>query len=72
MPQHKRSDRPRRRDFTVAAAVDDAVRAQLPQDLLNDRPKHGSYSRLIEDLLRRWLQERGVDPRDFEQRGDQQ
>lgn len=59
MPRVKRVDRPVRLEITLPESVSAAVELELFSDI-EGRVPYGARSKLIEQLLRSWLESRGV------------
>lgn len=59
MPRVKRVDRPVRLEITLPESVSAAVELELFSDI-EGRVPYGARSKLIEQLLRGWLESRGV------------
>lgn len=59
MPRVKRVDRPVRLEITLPESVSAAVELELFSDI-EGRVPYGARSKLIEQLLRGWLESHGV------------
>lgn len=70
MARPRKHDRPYKRQVSLPSSVDRAVRDTLPRDILDEGPKAGAYSALVEQLLRQWLKSKGVRPQDYRDEGD--